>query len=298
MPRSKLRPPAAAAREARHGTRSAAARWRRSQRPARPVGHSTPPASLLNFYHLKTIVDCCISLVCVLEYPDDAPSRHLFAQRGHMWNGRELLGPSASAFRGQLVAVVVQRGMKKPPQALSDANLRFPLVETRTASPPPSVSRWSGRSACRSARSRAPRASARSCRSNPMTACRSTIITLRWMTEAAGSKIRTIPASFPDLLKTPAVLRHEYRYVAGGARPRNWDCIETRVIYPQQPDTGIEARACVQMIGELAQKRGIRTGAASTAPGRSSASPRLVASPVPPPACSCSIEGVANWSRT
>jgi hypothetical protein len=45
----------------------------------------------------------------------------------------------------------------------------------------------------------------------------------RWMTEAAGSKIRTVPVSFPDLLKTAAVLRHEHRYAAGGAPPRNWD---------------------------------------------------------------------------
>jgi transcriptional regulator with XRE-family HTH domain len=82
----------------------------------------------------------------------------------------------------------------------------------------------------------------------------------RWMTEAAGSKIRTVPVSFPDLLKTPAVLRHEYRYAAGDAPPRSWDSVESRLVYLQQPDTEIEACACVQAIEELAQGRGIWTG--------------------------------------
>ena len=82
----------------------------------------------------------------------------------------------------------------------------------------------------------------------------------RWMTEAAGSKIRTVPVSFPDLLKTQAVLRHEYRHAAGDAAPRSWDGVESRLAYLQQPDTEIEACACVQAIEELAQGRGIWTG--------------------------------------
>ena len=82
----------------------------------------------------------------------------------------------------------------------------------------------------------------------------------RWMTEAAGSKIRTVPVSFPDLLKTQAVLRHEYRHAAGDAAPRSWDSVESRLAYLQQPDTEIEACACVQAIEELALGRGIWTG--------------------------------------
>jgi transcriptional regulator with XRE-family HTH domain len=82
----------------------------------------------------------------------------------------------------------------------------------------------------------------------------------QWMTEAAGAKIRTVPVSFPDLLKTPAVLRHEYRHAAGDAPPRSWDSVESRLAYLQQPDTEIEACACVQAIEELAHGRGIWTG--------------------------------------
>ena len=69
-----------------------------------------------------------------------------------------------------------------------------------------------------------------------------------------------MPVSFPDLLKTQAVLRHEYRYAAGDAPPRSWDSVESRLAYLQQPDTGIEACACVQALEELALGRGIWTG--------------------------------------
>ena len=82
----------------------------------------------------------------------------------------------------------------------------------------------------------------------------------RWMTEAAFSKIRTVPVSFPDLLKTPAVLRHEYRHAAGDAAPRSWESVESRLLYLQQPEAEIEACACVQAIEELSQGRGIWTG--------------------------------------
>lgn len=80
-----------------------------------------------------------------------------------------------------------------------------------------------------------------------------------WMSEAAGSKIRTVPVSFPDLLKTEAVLEHEYRN-AGGNAPRSWESVGSRLAYLQQPDTEIEACACVQAIEELAMGRGIWTG--------------------------------------
>ena len=82
----------------------------------------------------------------------------------------------------------------------------------------------------------------------------------RWMSEAAGAKIRTVPVSFPDLLKTPAVLRHEYRHAAGDAAPRSWDSVESRLVYLQQPETEIEACASVQALEELAQGRGIWAG--------------------------------------
>jgi transcriptional regulator with XRE-family HTH domain len=82
----------------------------------------------------------------------------------------------------------------------------------------------------------------------------------QWMTEAAGAKIRTVPVSFPDLLKTPAVLAHEYHHAAGDAPPHSWEGVESRLAYLQQPETEVEACACVQAIEELAQGRGIWAG--------------------------------------
>ena len=80
-----------------------------------------------------------------------------------------------------------------------------------------------------------------------------------WMTEAAGAKIRTVPVSFPDLLKTEAVLAHEYHHASGDA-PASWENVESRLAYLQQPESEIEACACVQAIEELAAAQGIWTG--------------------------------------
>jgi transcriptional regulator with XRE-family HTH domain len=82
----------------------------------------------------------------------------------------------------------------------------------------------------------------------------------RWMTEAAGAKIRTVPVSFPDILKTQAVLRHEYEHAAGDAPPHSWDAIESRLLYLQRPETEIEACTSMQVLEELAAGRNSFTG--------------------------------------
>jgi transcriptional regulator with XRE-family HTH domain len=81
----------------------------------------------------------------------------------------------------------------------------------------------------------------------------------QWMTEAAGNKIRTVPVGFPDLLKTGAVLHHEYRNAAGDAAP-SWDSVASRLEYLQRPETEIEACASIQAIEEFAAGRGIWAG--------------------------------------
>lgn len=82
----------------------------------------------------------------------------------------------------------------------------------------------------------------------------------RWMTEAAGAKIRTVPVSFPDLLKTQSVLRHEYVHAAGDAPPHSWDAIESRLLYLQRPETEIEACTSRQVLEELAAGRNAFSG--------------------------------------
>lgn len=84
----------------------------------------------------------------------------------------------------------------------------------------------------------------------------------QWMTEAAGNKIRTVPVGFPDLLKTEAVLHHEYRNASGDA-PIPWDSVTSRLEYLQRPETEIEACASVQALDEFAAGRGVWTGLAA-----------------------------------
>ena len=84
----------------------------------------------------------------------------------------------------------------------------------------------------------------------------------QWMTAAAGTKIRTVPLSFPDLLKTEAVLRHEYQNASGDAAPRSWDSVESRLAYLQRPECEVEACASVQALEEFAAGHGIWAGLA------------------------------------
>ena len=85
----------------------------------------------------------------------------------------------------------------------------------------------------------------------------------QWMADAAGAKIRTVPVSFPDLLKTPAVLRHEYAHAAGDAPPHSWASIESRLLYLQRPETEIEACTSAQVLEELAAGAGAWAGLAA-----------------------------------
>jgi transcriptional regulator with XRE-family HTH domain len=81
----------------------------------------------------------------------------------------------------------------------------------------------------------------------------------QWLTEAAGNKIRTVPVGFPDLLKTEAVLHHEYRNASGDA-PLAWDSVTSRLQYLQRPETEIEACTSVQAMEEFATGRSIWAG--------------------------------------
>lgn len=185
------------------------------------------------------------------------------------------LRPSAAAFRDRLLGVMAQRGMNQSSfaravgldrstlaQLLSDASPRLPRAETLAA-----IAVACGVSADwllgLSQREQAGVASmGEIMQIAPHEDVPIDDRMFGWMSEAAGAKIRTVPVSFPDLLKTPAVLRHEYRHAAGDAPPRSWDSVESRLVYLQQPDTEIEACACVQALEELAQGRGIWTGLA------------------------------------
>ncbi len=76
---------------------------------------------------------------------------------------------------------------------------------------------------------------------------------LRWLTEAAGYRIRHVPTTFPDLLKTDAVIEHEYgHYLARGPR-RQIGITQSRLEYLRQPETEIECCTSVQTFEALAR---------------------------------------------
>jgi transcriptional regulator with XRE-family HTH domain len=76
---------------------------------------------------------------------------------------------------------------------------------------------------------------------------------LRWHTEAAGYRIRHIPTTFPDLLKTDAVIEDEYgHYEALGPR-RRIEITQSRLAYLRQPETEIECCTALQTLEALAR---------------------------------------------
>jgi transcriptional regulator with XRE-family HTH domain len=76
---------------------------------------------------------------------------------------------------------------------------------------------------------------------------------LRWLTDAAGYRIRHIPTTFPDLLKTDAVIEDEYgHYVALGPR-RRIGITQSRLEYLRQPETEIECCTALQTMEALAR---------------------------------------------
>jgi transcriptional regulator with XRE-family HTH domain len=70
----------------------------------------------------------------------------------------------------------------------------------------------------------------------------------RWYEEAAGYKIRTVPRSFPDHLKTEEVIRFEYAEMQAVAPDKGVETAQARLAYLRRPDTDMEACAAVQAL--------------------------------------------------
>ncbi len=79
-----------------------------------------------------------------------------------------------------------------------------------------------------------------------------------WHIEATGTKIRYVPATIPDLLRTDAVIAYETRQTY---RPLESQITEarSRIAYNRRPDTDMEVCMPVQQIEALAAGTGIWT---------------------------------------
>ena len=78
----------------------------------------------------------------------------------------------------------------------------------------------------------------------------------RWHAEAAGYKIRYVPTTLPDLLKTEAVIRYEYVQHDTLEPEGRIEYAEARLAYSRRPETDIEACSSYQSLAQFARGQG------------------------------------------
>ncbi len=73
----------------------------------------------------------------------------------------------------------------------------------------------------------------------------------RWHAEAAGYKIRYVPASLPDLLKSEPVIRYEYREQGAAVPAARLEEAGARLAYLRRPETDMEVCSTVQSVEDF-----------------------------------------------
>ena len=74
---------------------------------------------------------------------------------------------------------------------------------------------------------------------------------MRWHTDAAGYKIRYVPASLPDLLKSEPVIRYEYGEQGMHAPEARLEEAGARLAYLRRPETDMEVCSTVQSVEDF-----------------------------------------------
>jgi len=78
----------------------------------------------------------------------------------------------------------------------------------------------------------------------------------RWHAEAAGYKIRYVPTTLPDLLKSEDVIRYEYVQHETLGPERRIEQAEARLAYSRRPETDIEVCSSYQSLAQFALGQG------------------------------------------
>lgn len=73
-----------------------------------------------------------------------------------------------------------------------------------------------------------------------------------WLAESEGHRIRTVPVSLPDFLKTEALLRFEYPGSFGGASPAKRQAVRSRLDFMCNPDSHVEVCVALQSMRSMA----------------------------------------------
>ena len=76
---------------------------------------------------------------------------------------------------------------------------------------------------------------------------------VRWHAEAAGYKIRYVPTSLPDLLKSEPVIRYEYGEQGTHVREARLEEAGARLAYLRRPETDMEICSTVQSVEDFAR---------------------------------------------
>lgn len=82
----------------------------------------------------------------------------------------------------------------------------------------------------------------------------------RWQAEAVGYKIRYVPSTLPDLLKTSAVFHYEYDEHAQVPAEAHQERAEARLEYHRRPETDMEVCSSVQSVQSFARGEGMWHG--------------------------------------
>lgn len=80
---------------------------------------------------------------------------------------------------------------------------------------------------------------------------------VRWHAEAVGYKVRYIPSTLPDLLKSELVIRYEYRDHGAAVPETRLEQAEARLAYSRQPETDMEVCSSLQALEVMARGQGI-----------------------------------------
>lgn len=82
----------------------------------------------------------------------------------------------------------------------------------------------------------------------------------QWQAEAAGYKIRYVPATLPDLVKIDALLEYEYSQSPATTPDQRRETKEAGLEYQRRPETDTEVCSSFQSLTSLARGEGIWSG--------------------------------------
>jgi len=79
----------------------------------------------------------------------------------------------------------------------------------------------------------------------------------RWRAEAVGYKIRYVPATLPDLLKSEEIISYEYVRQGSAMPALRLEQAESRLAYSRRPETDLEVCSSLQSLEGFARGQGI-----------------------------------------